>query len=488
MTRSYRLTVFALAGLALVMFAYPVLRITADFEIDYNEGWNVYLQGLVMHGVSPYSGAGALFFNNYPPLSFYLVGLVGQLIGDDLLAGRLLSVLAMAVISVSCGLVVRASGGGKLDGLLGTATCAAMFSAFATDYVGVDDPQLLAQGFLCAGFATYVGGKASPARLSAVAVLFAAGLLCKHNVLALPLVVSVHALWRAPAAGRWTFLAVGLGLIALAGGVIMLAFGSDFFHRLLAPRIYDSTRGFLLTMEALGRIQTVLAVTVLFLLARWRSNAVTGMVAAYLVLGLALGMGFSGGAGVDINIYFDVMIACAMTAGLAAVWARGCADLPAMAPVAVAVLANFGVLLLSPQVLGRMVVDGLGDYAEREALFSADTAYLRQIAGPAVCESMLLCLRAGKPISVDPYNVLQASLTGRLPPHHLEDLLRAHAFPVVQISSSREHPLDEAPGLQVIPPRFVNFSDGVFDEIARSYTLDRVGLSGRFYRPKTNGL
>lgn len=484
-TRAHRWTVLALAGLSAVMFAYPVLRIGANFEIDYNEGWNVYLQGLVTRGISPYAGAGELFFNNYPPLSFYLVGFVGKLVGDTLLAGRLLSVLALAAIAASCGLVVRASGASRMDGLLSSATCAAMFAAFATDYVGVDDPQLLAQGFLCAGFALYVRGQVTPARMAMVALLFAAGLLCKHNVLALPVVVTVHALWRAPAAARWTFLAVGLGLIALATTVIVLAFGADFFHRLLAPRLYDSTRGFLLTMEVLGRIQAPLAVGVIFLLARWRANAITSMVAAYLGVGMALGLGFSGGAGVDINIYFDVMIACAMTTGFAVHWASERVGLPAMAPVALAVLANFGVLLLTPQVLGRMVVDAQGEYGEREALFQADIAYLSAIPGPAVCESMLLCLRAGKSVSVDPYNTLQASLTGRLPPHHLEDLLRNRAFPVVQISSSREHPVDEAPGLQVIPPRFVNFSDGVFDELARSYTLDRVGLSGRFYRPKS---
>lgn len=481
--RPYAITVIALAVLAAIMFAYPCLRIGADFEIDYNEGWNAFLQGLVTAGLSPYAGAGALFFNNYPPLSFYLVGLLGLAVGDPVLAGRLLSVVAVAVIAASSGVVVRANGGSRGDGLLAMATCTAMFSAFATDYVGVDDPQLLAQGFLAAGFAVYVGGRAGPARLAAVAVLFALGLLCKHNVLALPLVVSVHALWRAPAAGRWTFLAVGLTLIAIAGTTILALFGMDFFHRLLAPRIYDVTRGFLLTMEVLERIQAPLAVAGFFLLLRHGDGPVPTMVAAYLLGSLGLGMAFSGGAGVDINIFFDTMIAAAMGGGLAATWLRRQPGLPAMAPALLAVLANFGVLLLTPQVLGRMAVDALGEYGERQRLFRADVAYLRQIPGPAVCESMLLCVRAGKAIAVDPYNVLQASLTGRLPPHLLEDMLARHQFPVFQVSSLREHPLDEAPGLQVIPPRFVNFSDGVFDELARSYTLDRVGLSGRFYRP-----
>lgn len=485
MTRAepYRITVFSLAVLATAMIAYPCLRVGAEFEIDYNEGWNAFLQGLAMAGISPYGGAGPLFFNNYPPLSFYLIGLVGLGVGDPVLAGRLLSVVAVAVITASTAVVVRANGGSRTDATLAAATCAAMFGAFATDYVGVDDPQLLAQGFLCVGFALYVGGRVTPARMAAVAVLFAVGLLTKHNVLALPLVVSVHALWRAPAAGRWTFLAVGLALVAVATATILHLFGADVFHRLLAPRIYDGTRGFLLIMEVLGRIQAPLAVAGLFLL-RGRRTAITGMIAAYLMVSLMLGIGFAGGAGVDINIFFDTMIAAAMGTGLAATALRNLPGLPRMAPVMLAVLANAGVLLLTPQVLGRIAVDALGEYREREDLFRDDVAYLRGIPGPAVCESMLLCVRAGKAISVDPYNVLQASLTGRLPPHHLEDLLARHAFATVQISSVREHPLDEAKGLQVIPPRFVNFSDGVFDTLARSYTLERVGLSGRFYRPK----
>ncbi|MDO8605687.1 MAG: hypothetical protein Q7R40_04045 [Phaeospirillum sp.] len=479
----YRVTVIGLAVLTVVMFAYPCLRIDAEFEIDYNEGWNAFLQGLAVSGVSPYSGGGALFFNNYPPLSFYLVGLLGLAVGDPVLAGRLLSVLAMGVIAVSAGVVTRANGGSRPDAGLAAATCCAMFCAFATDYVGVDDPQLLAQGLLCAGFALYVSGRPTPARMAAVALLFALGLLTKHNVLVLPLVVTVHALWRAPAAGRWTFLTVGLTLIAIATATIAMLFGADFFRLLLAPRIYDATRGFLLTMEVLGRIQAPLAIAGLYLLLA-RDGAIGGMVAAYLAGSLLLGIGFSGGAGVDINIFFDAMIASAMGIGLTATWLRSRQGLPRSAPAMLAVLANIGVLLLTPQVLGRMVVEALGDYAERETLFRADVDYLGQIPGPAVCESMLLCLRAGKEITIDPYNVLQASLTGRLPPEYLEGMLRRHAFAIVQISSMREHPLDEAKGLQVIPPRFVNFSDGVFDELARSYTVDRVGLTGRFHRPK----
>jgi hypothetical protein len=288
----------------------------------------------------------------------------------------------------------------------------------------------------------------------------------------LPVVVTLHALIRAPGPARWTYLGMGVALAGASGRAIHLLFGPDFFRLLLAPRTYDVTRGFILSQEALGHLQAPLGVAVLFL-ALTRATSLKVKVAAYLAGGLALGMVFSGGAGVDLNIYFDVMVASSMAVGLASAWARQNAQLPRSAPAVLALLANFGVLLVIPQTYGRM-----------EALTREDEAALRAIPGPALCESMLLCLNAGKGIAVDPYNVYQATLTGRLPKDQLTGMLRRQEFAVVQIKSVREHPVPEHPAAQVLPQRFVNFDDAVFDELDRSYELKRIGLSGRFYTPR----
>ncbi|OAN43057.1 hypothetical protein A6A04_09545 [Paramagnetospirillum marisnigri] len=486
MESSYRAVTLVLAALAAAAFAYPLWRIGAGFEIDYNEGWNAFLQSIAARGESPYTTPGPLFFNNYPPLSFYLVGVLGSLLGDPLLVGRALSALAVATISLSCGVVTRAGGGDRTDAVFAAATCLGLFCAFATDYVGVNDPQLLAQGLLCLGFAIYVGGPATPARLVLVAVLFALGLLTKHNVLALPLVVTIHALWQSPPKARLAFLGATLALMALALAVILAAFGTDFFHRLLASRIYDPTRGFLLSMEMLGHLQIPLAASLLFMVLVPRQSAAKSMVGAYLALGLLIGFGFASGAGVDINIYFDTLIGSAMGCGLLLAWIRRQTALPRQSALAAALLVNFGVLLIAPQTFGRIVVDALGDYSERERLFAEDVAYLSGLPGPAICESMLLCLKAGKGVWIDPYNLLQASLTGRLPADQLVGMLRRHEVAVLQMISQREHPLHEAPGQQVIPPRFVNFGDDVHDELDLSYRVARVGLTGRFYLPKAS--
>lgn len=482
-TDAYKLTVAGLALLALCLFAYPVLRVGTALEIDYNEGWNAYQQMRAMAGLSLYSADTPMFVNNYPPLSFYLVGMLGTLIGDMILAGRLLSLLAVMVIALAAALVARAAGARRLDAVLSASAALGMLSGFAADYVGVNDPQLLAQGFLCAGFALYVNRRGGTARLPLVALLFAAGLLCKHNVLALPLVTTVHLLWRGSNRERALYLGTGLGLAAIALAVIEAKFGTDFFRNLLASRQYDAARGVILTTEMLDLLQAPIAVTGLyFILAR--DGRIATKVGAYLALSLALAMGFSGGAGVDTNIFFDAMIACAMGAGPAAAWARARPGAGPRACAALALVLHAGLLFHMPIALGRFAVDMAGELKEREALFLDDIAWLKTVPGPAICESMLLCLRAGKPMWIDPYAATQAITNGRLPPDALTGLLARHEVAVVQITSRRAHPADEPKGAQSMPPRFINFADEVFDELDRSYRLNRVGITGRFYLPR----
>jgi hypothetical protein len=482
-TDSYKLTVAGLALLALCLFAYPCLRVGTALEIDYNEGWNAYQQIRAMAGLSLYSADTPLFVNNYPPLSFYLVGLFGTLTGDMVLAGRLMSLVAVVTIAISAAMVARAAGARRLDTLLSGSAALGMLSGFAADYVGVNDPQLLAQGFLCAGFALYVNRWGGAARLPAVALLFATGLLCKHNVLALPLVTTVHLLWRGTNRDRALYLGTGLGLAALALAVIDAKFGTGFFRNLLASRQYDPARGIILTTEMLDLLQAPIAVVGLYFVLG-RDGRIATKVGGYLSLSLILAMGFSGGAGVDTNIFFDVMIACAMGTGPVVAWLRARPGSGPRACAALALIIHAGLLFHMPIALGRFAVDMTGDLKERERLFLEDIAWLKTMPGPAICESMLLCLRAGKPMWIDPYAATQAITNGRLPADTMTGMLARHEVAVVQVTSRRAHHVDEPKGAQSMPPRFINVMDDVFDELDRSYQVSRVGITGRFYLPK----
>ena len=74
----YRRAVKALALLAVVLALYPLVRAFYAFEIDYNEGWNGYLQLRAAAGLPLYAGYPATFANNYPPLAFHVIRLAGR--------------------------------------------------------------------------------------------------------------------------------------------------------------------------------------------------------------------------------------------------------------------------------------------------------------------------------------------------------------------------------------------------------------------------
>src|SRR5262249_41883359 len=91
-------------------FAWPVYRVFLNIEIENNEGWNAYFAGAAMGKMPLYPSAAQLITNNYPPLSFYSVGLSGRVISDPVLAGRLLSLVASGAAAAAIALSVRLSG------------------------------------------------------------------------------------------------------------------------------------------------------------------------------------------------------------------------------------------------------------------------------------------------------------------------------------------------------------------------------------------
>jgi hypothetical protein len=478
----FRTTVLGLLGLALVLALYPLIRSFFDFEIDFNEGWNGYFQLRAVAGQPLYSGYGPFFANNYPPVSFFLVGALGALLGDPVLAGRLVSLAALAAIALACGQVVRAAGGGKWERLLALATCVLLFACFATDYLGMDDPQLLGQAFASWALAVHLGGAPSVRRTLLTALLVTVSVMTKHNLVLVPLLITADVLLRGPSRTRAVWIGSGLVLAGLAFGSLS-ALAPAALGQILAPRSWEVDRAFLFTVEILARYQAPIAVVGAGLYAARRRRP-AGLVLAYLIAAIALGAAWSGGAGTDINVFFDITIALAIGCGLAAIELRERGFGPRWLAL-FALFANAGALFFAPQALGRFGVDMAGEMADRERLFREDTAWLAAQQGKVVCQSQLLCLRSGKPLFYDSFNATQAMRFGDLPKDTLTGMLARREIAVIQVSDLPARSPNDPPGVQAYPARFVNFEDDVFDALDRHYRIARVGVSGRFYVPKT---
>src|SRR5580704_13258633 len=155
--------------------------------LDPNEGWNAYHTLSAMRGGAAITGAPLyphdLMVNNYPPLSFYIVGLLSRGVGDAIVAGRLVSLLSALAIAMGLVALLRQIGMRVLDGIFAGLLFITILLV-TSDYVAMDDPQLLGHALQIEALLLLF--RARPA-IALAALLLVTGLFVKHNLIALPL-------------------------------------------------------------------------------------------------------------------------------------------------------------------------------------------------------------------------------------------------------------------------------------------------------------
>lgn len=157
------------------------LAAAAHVPLDPNEGWMAAHVLRLLAGGPLYPQPSSLLVNNYPPLSFYAIAVLTPLTGDAVIAGRL---LAFAAFLAACGLLLMV--GLRMGARAAAAGLGALFFALtlltASDYVGIADPQMLGHAIQLGALLILLRG-----RIAAAALLLAASLFVKHNLVALPL-------------------------------------------------------------------------------------------------------------------------------------------------------------------------------------------------------------------------------------------------------------------------------------------------------------
>jgi len=398
----------AMAAPLAIAIAALVWRSTLMIPINYNEGCNAYFVSAVLSHTPLYFPPDALLTNNYPPLSFYLEAPLASLMGDAIFAGRLVAWLAFAAaaafIVAICYRLQRDRIAAGLAGMLFVGVIVINYDI----YVGMNDPQMLAHAIMLCGL-WFLLRRPDALGTAAVAVLMAAALFVKHNILALPLAVAV---WlavysRRAAAG---FVAAGIAAGAIGFAASLAAFGMDFISSLLTPRQYIPVRAWRHAIEWLMPIQ--LPVLLAFLGAVIdRKNRATMLFSLYLLIALGLAWLLAGGAGVNFNLMFEVVIAFSLAAGqlVAALRRQPALRRWAIGSYAVAALVNAGIVGTKDELLLRPWI------AAQHAREAATLETVRMIAGrpgPALCENPALCYWAGKPFELDPLNFEEGVAAG----------------------------------------------------------------------------
>lgn len=398
----------ALALVVAALLVRNVTAISAHVPLDPNEGWNAAHALSIIAGHDLYPRAQTLMINNYPPLSFYVIAAIAKQGGDVVIAGRWLSLAAYASITIGIALVLKRMDCSWRAIMLGALFFAAVL-LIASDYVGMDDPQLLGQAVQLGALLLLLNGATVVA-----ALLFCVSLFVKHNLIAMPVAATLWLLLLDRDRGMAFLLwSVGFGLLGLL--IFRLSFGTGLINQLQTPRLMSFTN----LRTALAHLWW--APIPLLALWNYRLDRYGLFCALYGLAGLLLGLIFSMGDGVDANAFFDLAIALSM--GLGLVVERG--QKPLLAAIAAAPLLIY---------LSINFDDNNFSFTQDFARQSArDIAFLKGRTGPALCDQLSLCLWAGKQAEVDVFNIGEAIKTGARDPAPLASMIAHHHFSTLQM-------------------------------------------------------
>lgn len=421
----------------LALFLFPVRRIFANVEINYNEGWNAYQAARVANGIPLYRTPPGSFGTGtgYPPISFHLVSWMGNTKTFPVV-GRLVSLFALIATGLFVGLTVRKAGGSGQVAVFSFFLYEIGMALLRADRIGMYDPQLLGEALSAAGFYFYVRDPDSKRLLCISALFFCLGGFTKHNLIALPAAVAIDLVFRS-----WKAFATWIAAMVVSAGLLtaatMLVDGRYFFVHLLGNgggRTYSFMMAWSQFHHYVEKFQTLLVIATAWSIRSFRSRRL--FVAAFVLShGLAFLLG--GGYGVDLNIFFDGFAVMVIVCGLAL--SDVSSAIVALRPggLNAAAAMMFGLFFISIMVFvpGQLKRDReqLRALPAQEKEFQSAVTFLRAHPGPGLCESHLLCYEAGKPFEFEPFSVRDQVQTGRMREEDVLQLLKTRHFQTVEL-------------------------------------------------------
>jgi hypothetical protein len=491
-TAAYLTALIAIVTVFVVLILDESLSsITYFFEINYNEGWNVYNAARMINHELIYDG-NYWRVNNYPIGSFLLVAAVNLIVNDLLLSGRIIALLSFVAVGFLAAVATRRFGGDLVDAEFGGGCAFAFCYLIAPAWVAVDDPQTLGEAVMLGGLVSYFAGSPERRALFRTALFIVLALFVKHNLVAIPIVITLDLAIRSPRLLP-IWLAYCTGLVTGFLGVTELLAGGAFIDHLLSPRIFSWHGSRYHLMKYLRLFKFPLLGIVLS--ARPLFSGRRFFLAAWGITSIALATLLSGFEGTSYNMFQDAAVFLGVASGVLLSELRKLRienanirdPLAKLTAVVLPILVTQPVWARLPETLVKLVhpsrIFELNHQAERT--FLADARYISARGGSAFCESLLLCYAAGQPFILDPFNSRQYILAGRLDEGELIQRIAAHEFATIQVRADIcDDPATTQCHILHYPQKVNRFTDNILYAIDLYYRIDRRSRYGAFYVPR----
>jgi hypothetical protein len=464
--------------LAISVLWMPLARIGAHYEIAYNEGWNAYLQQTVADGGKIWAQPPVYTYANYPFVSFEIVGLLGKITHDVNMTGRWVSLLAYFTLALLTAMTVRRLSGSWRSAAYSALAVIIYVAAIKADRIGMNDPHLLGMAIVAFGFYAYVRDPESRMWLRISAVAFVLGLFTKQSLVAFPGAVAIQ-LWMTDRKKLVDWLVTGAATAAVLVALSFILGGPHFLEHLSMPRVYAYAEFMSNTLWYVLILQAAIVVALFWCFRRDDSRGAKLLVWGY-VLAHAFAFFFAGGAGADLNHFFDPAVSIAIIGGVGLALA-----IRASAQVRAPRLFLTAALIV-PFYLGTltMLTSHLQEDAAARAAFPAleqdfaqSVQFVKSRPGPALCESLLLCYEAGKPEVYDAYVTDQLVKTGKVNEGAILNMLTGRQFSSIQLIAERADP--------IAPVARLRFSANFMAALLRNYRLAMRTNSYAIFVPAT---
>ena len=402
----------------IVCISLPLILMLAHIGVNGNEGWNAYLSAAAVTGDALYPPPDSYLVNNYPPLSFYIIGWLGRALGvDDLIIlGRIVSLGSLLVVLMNCFRMCRWGGADTPMALLGAGLFFITVCSMNSNYLAANDPQMLAFALITSGSVIFLDvadrtGR-QPLRVILAVALIAAGGMVKHNLVALPLALCTWAAFH-DRRRLVLVLTVAAGIGAAIAVTLWKNWGwtivdAVLMHRRIinASRIWD--RG---GRPVLGLAPYVGFSLTAFLIA-WRRRE-AHFVMAYVVWSAAVGIPMFAGEGVASNVLHDLALA-ASVGSIFLFTAIDAPRLPFRMVVPRPILASIVVLPMLSAATYRYVYRDFNQELGLLRMTGQYRALIDRVAeadGPVACDDLAVCYWAHKPMEIDFFNYGQRLYT-----------------------------------------------------------------------------
>jgi hypothetical protein len=417
-------------GLLLFTAAYfliwPIWRAQFLVEIWPTEAWNAYFQDAAVSGDRLYPTADSLVGNNYPPLSFYVVGFLGKLFGDSLFAGRALSLAGLICVAIEIFAVVRILSGNSVAAAVGAFWYVAIMAHNSAVYVGTNDPQIAGEAIMGAGLVWFLLRERDRRSVLPPLLLMVIGGFWKHNMIGIPVTVVA---WLMLTNWRAAVRPVLISVVAAGAGLLIcsLLYGPHFISNLLATR-HHSVNYLLVNI---GHLQWCAPALVIW--AGWaiadRTNTAARFSSLHICVSLVACILQWFGSGVSGNAEFDLILALGIGVGLTFGYMNRsyAARFVAIGRLRTLMIAVLVIRLVASDRQEPALILLSSEF--RESLYASERNALREaeqlslVHGDVFCTNKVVCRMAGKPFVVDEFKVEQLALTDKLSEDDLRVLL-----------------------------------------------------------------